>query len=117
LNNVRASAYTLRYIPPPGVFAPYLKWAWRGAANLAEGDGTWVNNIAAVAPFIDTTRDGVIDAADTPAIVFEASEFLGPPDALARAARRAGQDCDPKLEEKCEAIPHAQCGPALRSPQ
>ncbi|HQY23455.1 MAG TPA: PKD domain-containing protein [Thermoflexales bacterium] len=115
MNNVRASAYTLRYVPPPGVFAPYLKWAWRGAAGMDDGDGAWVNNIAAVAPFIDTTGDGIIDAADTPAIVFEASEFLAPPDALARAARRAGLDCDPKLEQKCDVAPQALNAPGVGS--
>lgn len=74
-NNVRSSGDSSRYVPPPGVFAPQLKWAWRGSDVHpdAGNGGKWSNVINApmVAPLVDTNGDGKIDGKDVPAIVFE----------------------------------------------
>ncbi|HEY3291666.1 MAG TPA: PKD domain-containing protein, partial [Anaerolineae bacterium] len=75
-NNVLASGYALRYVPPAGLFAPRLKWSFNGQHPQTGAAAAYVNNIAAVAPFIDTNGDGKIDRNDVPAVVFEMSEYL-----------------------------------------
>ena len=76
LNNVRNSGYAARYVPPAGLFNPYVKWSFQGLHPGADSSGAYVNNIGAVAPLIDTNGDGVIDKNDNPAIVFNTSEYL-----------------------------------------
>jgi PKD repeat protein len=74
-NNVRHSGDHSRYVPPAGLFAPELEWAWRGSIIHPDAGGggnwSWVLTVPIVAPLVDTNGDGAINENDVPAVIFE----------------------------------------------
>ncbi len=73
-NNIGQSASTSadQYVPPVGVFAPTIKWSWKGFIN---DDRTFALNLPAVSPLVDTNADGVVSSRDVPALVFVFNQY------------------------------------------
>lgn len=71
-NNVGSSTSQCHLAPPPSTFAPALKWAWDGDANVSAN----VFGPVVVGHLTDDNGDGRYDQNDVPSLVFTAGSVL-----------------------------------------
>jgi RHS repeat-associated protein len=64
-NNIGSSGLGSTFRPPPGDYAPKVKWAYLPSSPVIVVRGAPI-----VAPLVDTNDDGVVNERDIPAVVF-----------------------------------------------